>query len=293
MLGAMFGLLNVHKPPGPTSHDIVAAVRRLAGRGVKVGHAGTLDPFAGGVLVVCVGAATRLADYVQRQPKRYTAGIVLGVTSTTDDSEGEIAADPAVRAAPQDAVLEAIARFVGEIEQVPPAHSAVHVDGRRAYKLARAGERVNLKPRTVSVHAIELLDYDFPHLELDVRCGSGTYIRALARDIGAALGVGGYCGHLTRTEVGPFTIDAATPPDRLDLSRDLADPLLAVQDMPRVTVSPPQADLIRTGRRVRHAHAPDHGEVAVVDDAGRLLAIAAVVDGGALQPTKVFPGAGP
>ena len=288
----MFGLLNVNKPPGPTSHDIVAAVRRLAGRGVKVGHAGTLDPFAGGVLVVCVGAATRLADYVQRQPKRYTAGIVLGATSDTDDSEGEIAINRAARAAWQEAVLETTARFVGEIQQVPPAHSAVHVDGRRAYKLARAGERPNLKPRTVRVGAIELLAYDFPHLRVDVRCGSGTYIRALARDIGAALGVGGYCGQLTRTEVGPFTIDAATPPDQLDLARDLADPLLAVQDMPKVTVSPSQADLIRTGRRIRHTGAPDGGEVAVVDGSGRLLAVATVTSDAALQPAKVFPTAG-
>ncbi|HOF19452.1 MAG TPA: tRNA pseudouridine(55) synthase TruB, partial [Phycisphaerae bacterium] len=165
----MFGFFNLRKPAGPTSHDMVSAVRRLLPRGTRVGHAGTLDPFADGVLVICVGPAARLAEFVQAAPKRYRAVVTLGATSTTDDPEGEILPrEPAPPPSPQD-VRQAVARFVGEIPQTPPAHSAVLVNGHRAYKLARAGRELNLRPRVVAIHAIDVIRYDWPRLTLDVR----------------------------------------------------------------------------------------------------------------------------
>ena len=285
----MFGFLNVCKPPGPTSHDVVAAVRRLVGHKTRVGHAGTLDPFARGVLVVCVGQATRLASYVQAAPKRYLAGITLGATSTTDDSEGSITPLPAAAEPAERQVREALARFVGEIQQVPPAHSAVHVNGQRAYRLARAGRDVQLPARTVTIHDIALVRYEHPLLTIDVRCGSGTYIRSLARDVGAALGAGGYCSDLFRTEVGPFRAEDAVGPDQLDPARDLLPPLAALDSLAKITVDDDAARRLAMGQRIDLDGPAPPGELAVLDAAGRLLAIAAAGDNArSLQPTKVF-----
>jgi tRNA pseudouridine55 synthase len=284
----MFGFLNVHKPPGPTSHDIVAQVRRLAGRKVKVGHAGTLDPFAEGVLVICVGPATRLASYVQAAPKRYVAEITLGATSTTEDSEGEIAPTPDAAPPSEAAVRTALAGFAGDIQQVPPAHSAVHVNGRRAYKLARAGEDVQLPPRPVTVHEIALVRYAYPLLTIDVRCGSGTYIRSLARDIGAALGAGGYCSKLTRTEVGLFHLDAAKTPDDLDPEADMLPPLIALESLEKVVVDEEGVAKLLLGQSVSLPDNAPCGEVAAVGPDGRLLALASA-EPGRLRPSKVFP----
>lgn len=286
----MFGLFAIDKPPGPTSHDVVAVVRRRLGRGVKVGHAGTLDPFADGVLVLCVGPATRLASYVQAQPKHYRAVVRLGATSSTDDPEGEITPTVTPPAAPDAAaVRETLGRFVGTIPQVPPAHSAVHVGGRRAYELARAGKRTELAARDVTIHAIELLRYDYPHAEIDVRCGCGTYIRALARDVGAALATGGYCEKLTRLAVGDFRIEQAVSPETLDPAGDLLPPLLAVAHLPRRTVAGDDVDRLRHGSRLPLRRPVPDGEVALVDADDHLLAIARCCEQGtALQPTKVF-----
>jgi tRNA pseudouridine55 synthase len=289
----VLGFLNVNKPRGPTSHDVVAGVRRLLAGGrrrAKVGHAGTLDPFADGVLVVCVGAATRLVEYVQSQPKRYAADITLGAASTTDDPDGQITPTP--NAAPPDerAVREAAARFAGVIRQVPPAHSAVHVGGRRAYELARGGEQVALPARRVEVHSIEVVSYDWPVVSVDVCCGAGTYIRALARDLGEALGVGGYCSALTRTEVGPFTLDAAVPPGELRFDRDIVPPQEALRHLPAVTLDADRARRLRLGRAVE-ADLPDAAQdVLVLDEHGGLVAVGRV-DGrtGRLAPAKVFP----
>jgi tRNA pseudouridine55 synthase len=291
----VFGFLNIRKPPGPTSHDLVDQVRRavrpLVGR-TKVGHAGTLDPFAEGVLVMCLGAATRLAEYVQRRPKRYLAEVTLGATSTTDDREGEVT--PQASAAPPtvETVAEAVRAFVGRIEQVPPAHSAVHVDGRRAYELARAGERTELPPRQVDVHELRIVEYAWPLLRLDVRCGSGTYVRALARDIGAALGVGGFCSALTRSEVGSFTLSRAVEVEKLDFARDLVSPAEALDEMQRITADDRQAGLVRRGMAVEAPHNATDGEAAVIDAAGALVAIALVdARAGVVRPVKVFAGA--
>lgn len=286
----MFGFLNINKPVGPTSHDIVAQVRRRTGRDVKVGHSGTLDPFAGGVLVVCLGHATRLADRVQAAPKRYRTAITLGATSTTDDLQGDLTPLPLAIAPAESAVRKATDQFVGQIDQVPPAHSAVHVDGQRAYALARKGQQVNLSSRMVSVYSIELLRYDYPLLELDVRCGAGTYIRSLARDIGKVLGVGGYCSALTRTAVGAFTIQQAVSLENLDLVRDLASPLTALADVQRVMVpDAAQLDRLRHGNGVLLESPAEVGEAALVGETGELLALGTVQAGGIqVRPTKVF-----
>ena len=283
----MFGFLNVHKPPGPTSHDIVAHVRRLVGRKVKVGHAGTLDPFAEGVLVICVGPATRLASYVQLAPKRYLAEITLGATSTTDDSEGEVALTPDAAPPGEADVREALASFVGQIQQVPPAHSAVHVNGQRAYKLARAGEDVQLPARAVTIHEIALVHYEALLLMIDVRCGSGTYIRSLARDVGAALGVDGYCSKLMRTEVGPFRLDDAKAPDDLDPEGDLLPPLVALESLEKVAVDAEGVAKLMMGQSISLPADVPCREVAAVGPDGRLIALASS-EPGTLRPTKVF-----
>ncbi len=283
------GFYNIRKPQGPTSHDVVARVRRLLPRKTRVGHAGTLDPFADGVLVVCVGHATRLAEYVQRSPKRYRARIRLGARSTTDDPMGEIVQAPDASAPPEQALREALRRFVGEIEQTPPAHSAVHVDGQRAYKLARRGEAVELPPRLVRVYGVDLMAYAYPHVDVDIRCGSGTYIRSIARDVGEALGVGGYCDALTRTEVGPFHLADAVELDALDPARDLQPPRMGLADLACVTVGSEGEKALTYGQAVRVEGQVPEGEIALLSEGGQLLAIGRKDPGSkAIRPGKVF-----
>ncbi len=284
----MFGFLNINKPTGPTSHDVVAAVRRHLGRGVKVGHAGTLDPFADGVLVLCLGPATRLAQRVVRGRKEYLATVTLGARSDTDDVEGRIT-PTGVEPPSEPAVLEALGDFVGRIDQAPPAHSAVHIDGRRAYKLARAGLRAEMPARTVTIHELKPVRYDPRELEIDVQCEAGTYIRALARDIGERLGCGGYCSRLTRTRVGAFTLADAVSLDRLDPRRDLIEPLRAMEGVQHVVADDDTAAKIANGNSVRLSRPAEVGEAAVIDGGGRLLAIGEVAeDGLTLRPRRVF-----
>lgn len=267
---------------------MVAAVRRLLPRGEKVGHAGTLDPFAEGVLVLCVGAATRLAEHVQRQTKSYRAEILLGGVSSTDDITGDIEPTPDPNWPPESAMREALARFVGRISQVPPSHSAVHVNGERAYRLARAGKELSLPARDVEIYAIKLIRYEPPLLAVDVTCGTGTYIRSLARDIGRQLGIGGYCSRLCRTAVGTFRLEESVSPERLDLSRDLLDVRLGLAHLPQVTVQEAEAVRLRRGMRIELSPLVSQGEVAVFGPGGGLVAIAATI-GSSLRPVKVFP----
>jgi tRNA pseudouridine55 synthase len=210
--GGLDGVLVVAKPSGPTSHDVVGLVRRLSSTR-RVGHGGTLDPFAGGVLPVFLGKATRLAEYHLGRPKRYRATLCFGETSTTDDIDGErepVDGPPITR----EALEAALAAATGTQLQVPPRYSAVQVEGRRAYQMARQGEEVELAPREVTIESATLLDWDGsdparPVAVVDIRCTAGTYIRAFARDLGAALGSGAYLGALTRTASGHFTADDA------------------------------------------------------------------------------------
>ncbi len=289
----MFGFVNANKPVGPTSHDVVARVRRMLPRRMRVGHAGTLDPFASGVLVLCVGPATRLAGYVQRAPKRYRAVVRLGAVSSTGDRHGEVARTAGAQPPSQAALAAVLGRFVGEIPQIPPAHSAVKVAGRRAYKLARRGEEFALAPRTVTIHGLDAIRYEWPELEIDVRCGSGTYIRALARDIGDALGVGGYCDALTRTAVGVFTIGDAVAPGSLDLARDLLPPLTALAELPRVEASAEEMKALRYGQAIERGGVPAGAEAAVTGPTGELVAICRIAGDRRLKPAKVFPAAQP
>lgn len=249
----MTGVLSVDKPPGPTSHDVVARVRRaLSVR--RVGHFGTLDPFASGLLVCGVGPATRLAPFCVSHAKTYLARVRLGWTSSTDDAEGELRATGAAEPPPAAAVAAACQRWIGEVEQVPPAFSAKHVDGRRAYARARAGERVELPPSRVRIDRIEILAYDWPDLELRVECGPGTYIRALARDLGADLGTGAHCGALRRTRSGPFDVDAAVSweslADPATVRGALAGPEAAVSDLPVAELDAAAAAAAAAGRTV-------------------------------------------
>lgn len=208
------GLLVVDKPLGWSSMDVVRRVRRAAGN-AKVGHAGTLDPLATGVVVCCLGNATKLIDSLMGLTKVYEAEVDLSAFTPTDDREGEreevaVAAEPTL-----DALRHALARFIGEIDQRPPAFSAIHVNGQRAYKLARRGEDVNLGTRRVRIDAIELLHYDWPIATLRITCGKGTYIRSLARELGEALGTGGHLAALRRTAVGPYDLTNAADENRL------------------------------------------------------------------------------
>jgi len=208
------GLVVVDKPGGLTSHDVVARVRRLAGTR-KVGHAGTLDPMATGVLVLGLNRATRLLGHLTLTDKRYDAAIRLGVSTTTDDAEGEVVESRATDEVSEDAVRAALAAFVGEIDQVPSAVSAVKVDGQRAYARVRKGETVDLPARRVTIHALDVTAVDLPTVDISVHCSSGTYIRAIARDLGDVLGVGGHLTALRRTAVGPFDLAGARTLDDL------------------------------------------------------------------------------
>jgi tRNA pseudouridine55 synthase len=303
------GILVVAKPAGPTSHDVVAMVRRLTGVR-RVGHGGTLDPFAMGVLPLFLGHATRMVEYHLADAKAYLASVALGARSTTDDVDGQLT--PGEGPAPTREALElALVAFRGDIDQVPPDHSAVHVGGRRAYELARGGEKPGLAPRRVTIHALDIVGWDDsvagrPTVALDVRCSAGTYVRSLARDLGEALGCGAHLAALTRTASGPFRLDAAHP---LDEVRDelaagriagmLLPPDAGLEHLRKLQV--PDGDMAAIARgqiiRVRGtvavpgaADESGRGQVVrVVDAAGRLAAMARLAQG-RLYPEKVFIG---
>ncbi len=211
------GVLVVDKPHGPTSHDVVQDVRRAAGQS-RVGHTGTLDPAATGVLVLCLGRATKLVQFLQAGTKTYRARLVLGVETDTQDAEGKVLATRDASGVDEAALRRALGELTGEIEQLPPMVSAVKVGGRRLHEAARAGEEVEREPRRVTVHRLELLDVqpgERAEAELEITCSAGTYVRTLAHDAGAALGVGGSLSALRRTANGPFREDEAHPLDEV------------------------------------------------------------------------------
>ncbi|MEO6349866.1 MAG: tRNA pseudouridine(55) synthase TruB [Candidatus Limnocylindrales bacterium] len=294
------GILVVAKAPGPTSHDIVALVRRLSGV-KRVGHGGTLDPFAAGVLPIFVGHATRLVEYHLTDEKQYRALVCFGARSTTDDIDGELT--PTGNAPHQAAVEDALAGFRGEIEQVPPDYSAVRVAGRKAYELARHGEKPELRARQVTIKRLDMVvwegsDPDRPVATIEVRCSAGTYIRALARDLGELLDSGAYLAALTRTASGPFTIDQAQPLEEVrtalteDRARDLLLPMdTGLDSYPRMTMGAHDVASLARGQHVRRAGDLVEGLVRVLDETGRLVAIARA-GGGVLKPEKVFVSVG-
>jgi tRNA pseudouridine55 synthase len=299
---SMDGILVVAKPVGPTSHDVVGLIRRLAATR-RVGHGGTLDPFASGVLPIFLGKATRLVEYHLGDRKRYRATVCFGASSTTDDLEGALT--PALGPAPDRAAVEsALDGFRGEISQRPPAYSAIKVAGRRAYAMARAGQAVELASRAVTIHSIEVVTWDDstagePVAIVDVECSAGTYVRALARDLGEAVGSAAYLGALTRTASGPFSLDDAVELDAVRAAAEtgpsaieaLLLPVDAGLDLPTIVVPDSLLIAIARGQAVGvpagAGPLPTDRPLRLVDSTGRLLAIARL-SGTKLAPDKVL-----
>jgi len=300
----MHGFLNIDKPAGMTSHDVVAHIRRAAHQ-KRVGHAGTLDPAATGVLVVALGNATRLIEYVQDSTsKHYLATVQLGATTTTDDAEGAVLTTADVPPLGRAALEQALEPFRGQIMQVPPMYSALHHQGRRLHELAREGIVVERAARPVTIERLELLDWTTPLLTLDIMCSKGTYIRSLAHDLGEALGCGAHLQALRRTAVGTFLIEHATPLGHLinnpgdkqtssrsadlpiSVSQVLLPPEIAVADWPMITLDAEAVRLVRNGMAINlagihaeraRAHGPEGDLLALLVRAGDLW-----------KPEKVF-----
>ncbi len=301
----MHGVLVVAKPTGPTSHDVVALVRRLAGTR-RIGHGGTLDPFASGVLPLFLGGATRVVEYHLGDDKAYRATICFGSTSTTDDLDGDLTpvAGPVID---RPAVEAGLAAMLGRQLQRPPAYSAVQVGGRRAYAMARAGETVELPPRAVTLHALDLLEWDEadparPIAIVDVRCSAGTYVRALARDLGQRLGTGAYLGALVRSASGPFHLEDAHPLDRIREAAAADGPagvrrlllpidtgLDAIPAVPLTEAEIADATLGRFVRPQAGVLAAEEGvDVRLLDAAGVLIGLGRR-EGARIAPTKILP----
>lgn len=252
MTHALFGILNLDKPPGMTSRQVVDRVVPLV-KPAKAGHAGTLDPLATGVLVVCVGKATRLIPQIQQQGKVYRARFVLGYRSDTDDVDGEVVATENAATVSREQVEQLLPRFTGEIEQVPPRYSAVHVQGRRAYELAREGEEIELPSKRVRVDRLALVEWACPELELEIECGPGTYVRAIGRDLGNELGCGAVMKTLVRTRDGPYRREESISPESLTaetLPGHLLPASTAVSHLPRCVCGPEDLERIRRGQRI-------------------------------------------
>ncbi|MBN1200718.1 MAG: tRNA pseudouridine(55) synthase TruB [Anaerolineae bacterium] len=290
----VFGLLNINKPQGPTSHDLVARVRR--GTHVKkVGHAGTLDPMATGVLVLCLGPATRLSEYIMGSPKTYRARVFFGVETDTYDAEGQVTArhdTPVTR----ETVEAALDGFRGEIDQVPPMYSAIRQDGKRLYDLARAGQQVERPPRRVTIHHLAPVEWALPVVTLEVVCSPGTYIRSLAYDLGRAVVAGAHLAGLERTASGRFTVTDAVTWDDLRAAMDagtwqavLLPPDLALAGAPAVHLDADAAQRVRQGGMIPadEAAAGPGEQARAYDPDGRFFAVLAR-RGAYWKPHKVF-----
>jgi tRNA pseudouridine55 synthase len=273
------GVLNVDKAAGETSFTVVRRLRHLTGAH-RVGHAGTLDPLATGVLPILFESATRLAEFAHQLPKTYVADIHLGFSTATDDAEADKQpqGDPSVLML--DDIALALTHFTGRILQEPPAFSAVKVDGERAYRLARRGEDPKPTAREVEVYEARVLDFvPGPQAvaRVEIVCGSGTYLRSIARDLGRRLGVGGYLGRLVRTAYGPLTVDTAMKIESQTTAEDVRDRLLPAEvilpDMERVRLNVEQEAMVRQGRAVRVLPEPGPGLIRAHDSAGRLVAL--------------------
>jgi len=304
------GVVAINKPPGFTSRQIVDKVAKLV-RPAKAGHAGTLDPLATGVLLVAVGPATRLITHLQQGRKRYIGQFRLGQRSDTDDIEGRITSGGDWAGITEAMLIDAASQFTGVVSQVPPQFSAVHVEGKRAYALARKGEFVELQAREVEVFSLKVTHFQAPDFELTIECGSGTYIRSIGRDLGEQLGCGALMTSLQRTVVGPFRIEDAVPFDELDgnrLKQELHPALQAVVDRPRRIVDEDELRALRQGRTIPPgaiaaslqcdmtttiepgADAAPKVEVALIDTSGVLIGMARLeLEQQRLQPEIMFP----
>lgn len=287
------GILNVNKPVGPSSFAVVRTIRRLPGIS-RIGHGGTLDPAADGVLPILVNAATRVADFVHEWPKTYLANVSFGFTSDTGDREGHLTPAGDVSTLRCDRIEAVLPQFVGRIEQVPPVYSALKQGGEPLYRRARRGEATERLARPVEVHSLRLLDYDASRAlgRFEIMSGRGMYVRSLAHDLGVALGCGAYLSGLTRTAVGPLTLGEAISPTELAAKEEgwtgwLLPLDLPLQSWPSVALDAGGAAAIRRGQSVA-APSSAPGRYRVIDPDGRLVAWAEVDAGHRLQPRAVF-----
>lgn len=287
----MFGFLNIDKPLHMTSHDVVAKVRRKLGLR-RVGHAGTLDPLASGVLVICVGRATRLSEYVMATTKVYDAQVRLGIVTTTYDAEGEVMRQADASMVTQQEIESVLPQFTGDIQQLPPMYSAVKQNGKKLYDIARQGGEVERKPRPVHIVSLDVTDWDLPDFSLQVTCGSGTYIRSLAYDIGEALNVGAHLSGLRRLQSGQFTIDRAVPLDEfLTSETSPQDYFVAAKDAlsnySQIELTSDNIENIRHGRSIENTDDTLQNLVMAYDTDEQLVAVLQK-QGQFLKPQKVF-----
>jgi tRNA pseudouridine55 synthase len=283
----MNGYILVDKPAGPTSFDVVRTVRRALPKGTKVGHNGTLDPFATGLLIVLVGSATRLMQWLVGHDKRYLLEVQFGATSDSDDATGTLTPTGAAHPS-ESAVHDAVARLAATTEQMPPQVSAIHVDGERAYLRAKRGEQVAVKPRPVTFGAMDVVSYDPAAgvLTLDVRSTAGTYMRSVARDLGELLECGGHASTLRRLEVGDWSVENAVALDDIDVASDMFPIVNLMNEYPVHSLAEDEVTAVRHGRAVPTE--VGEGLLTLVDSAGDAVAVAEVVDGSA-HPRVVVP----
>lgn len=287
------GGLLVEKPQNMTSHDVVAITRRALNQ-KRVGHAGTLDPFAEGLLVILLGPATRLEQYVHDLPKTYVTTITLGTTSDTDDKDGTLQAK-SDRKPDQQELQQALDTFKGVIEQIPPAYSAIKIKGEKMYDLARRGEKVTPKPRQVTIHEIKLIDYTYPNVQLEITCSTGTYIRAIARDIGSLLSTGAYASSLKRTHIGQWGVEKSVKVE--NIAKDSVStpayiqPSELVSHLQKVTLPDESVAKLIQGRAVPWNNMLTKADnIAVVDNSETLVGIASFdPENKTLSPSKILP----
>ncbi len=276
---ALFGILNINKPPGVTSRDVVNKVRQVyrkaTGKKLKAGHAGTLDPLATGVLVVCLGRATKLMSFIQSRPKRYVAEFQMDASSVSDDTETELEfVQPPVAPSLKE-IAAAIPSFVGEILQKPPAYSAISINGQRAYKLARQGVEFEIAEKKITIHDLQIVGYEYPILKLNIECGSGTYIRSLGRDLANAVGTKAVMMSLVRTEIGQFKVEEGLEWDSFSMEsfrEKLQSAAVAVDFLPQRIVTEDEIELLKHGQFVKCEYSID-GQIAAVNSENELIAI--------------------
>ncbi len=288
------GILNINKDRGITSHDVVACIRRITGQR-KVGHAGTLDPMATGVLLICLGKATRVAEYLMASDKVYHARIRLGITTDTYDVEGKITGQAEIDDVTRAQVEHELELLTGISEQVPPMYSAVKRGGTPLYRLARRGETVTRRPRTIEIKSLDILTWSLPELQLAIHCSKGTYVRSLAHDLGQRLGCGAHLSGLVRVASGQFRIQEAATVETVEqaiaqgqLDRLLLPLDIALQTFPAVTVDPATVKSIIFGQRVQLAEEPASQMCRAYTKDGKLVALLKHIGAGLWQPQKVF-----
>lgn len=292
----MFGLLNIDKPQDWSSRDVVNNVSRLVGRKVKIGHAGTLDPLATGVLVVCLGKATKLVPFIHDYLKTYEGTFLIGYHSETDDTEGELVPVSVPPDFDSERIRALLPEFVGQIRQVPPAYSAIRINGERAYQAARRGEDVEIPVRDVYVERLELVELTSQSMTLSMTCGTGTYVRSIGRDLARRAGTDAAMSQLVRTSIGPFRLEDAVTLDQLtrnNIGNYLLPPLAALGHLSSYQVTTAEAERLRFGQRLefepsRLAGSGDREDLAIVLEDQQLVAVARLQQG-CVAPQIVFP----